>query len=83
MEPNKWETNVFFKHNLDQVVSQPGGREIKLQYNIFTNIMTRLLSRFLTEAVTNLMEALLLSDVGINKNGFTFIQIASYKHVSS
>ncbi len=24
--------------------SQPGGREIKLQYNIFTNIMTRLLS---------------------------------------
>ncbi len=29
------------------------------------------------------MEALLLSDVGVNKNGFTFIQIASYKHVSS
>ncbi len=25
-------------------VSQPGGREIKLQYNIFTNIMTRMLS---------------------------------------
>ncbi len=24
--------------------SQPGGREIKLQYNIFTNIMTRMLS---------------------------------------
>ncbi len=25
--------------------SQPGGREIKLQYNIFTNIMTRMLSK--------------------------------------
>ncbi len=24
--------------------SQPGGREIKLKYNIFTNIMTRMLS---------------------------------------
>ncbi len=25
--------------------SQPGGREIKLKYNIFTNIMTLMLSR--------------------------------------
>ncbi len=24
--------------------SQPGGREIKLKYNVFTNIMTRMLS---------------------------------------
>ncbi len=37
--PNRSITKAMLKD-----VSQSGGRDIKLQYNIFTNIMTRMIS---------------------------------------
>ncbi len=43
--PNRSITKTMLEdHALGQCFSTRGGREIKLQYNIFTNIMTRMLS---------------------------------------
>ncbi len=43
--PNRSIVKTMLEDALLVSVSQPGGRKIKLQYNIFTNIMTRLVSR--------------------------------------
>ncbi len=42
--PNRSITKAMLEDALWVSVSQPGGREIKLQYNIFTNLMIRMLS---------------------------------------
>ncbi len=44
-QPNRSITKAMLEDRaLGQCFSTRGGREIKLQYNIFTNIMTRMLS---------------------------------------
>ncbi len=42
--PNRSIAKAMLEDHTYVSVSQPGRREIKLQYNIFTNIMTRMLS---------------------------------------